>query len=205
MHLLAYLPGDPPEAITERLDLLGAKRAERARRIVERLAALGVDLPWEAVARQASGRLGRPHIAAALVECGHVASQQEAFDRWLADGRPAHIAQQGLDPQKAVRLVRESGGAPVLAHPATLRLPARHLASFVQRLAAHGLVGLEVHRPEHLPEQRDAYATIARRLHLIPCGGSDFHRPDGPFAMADTGVPGVPPDTPDRLAAVMDG
>ncbi len=205
MHLLAYLPDTPAPELVARLDELGESRRDRAHRIVRRLQELGVDLPWEAVERQAAGRFGRPHVAAALVACGHVASHQEAFDTWLADGRPAHIRQEGLDAVEAVRLVRDAGGAPVLAHPATLRLPPRHLSSFVQRLAAHGLVGIEVHRPEHLPEQRDAYGTIARRLRLIPCGGSDFHRPDGPFAMGDTGVPGVPADTPERLRAAMEG
>jgi len=203
MHLLAYLPDEVPEEFTAGLDILGDRRRDRAMEIVDRLAALGVPVPWEAVERRAQHRIGRPHIAAALVECGHAADEQEAFDRWLADGRPAHIPQRGLDARRVVRSVRDQGGVPVLAHPATLRLPPRHLSSFVQSLTAHGLVGIEVHRPEHLPEQRDAYRTIAKRLRLIPCGGSDFHRPDGPFAIADTGTPGLPADTPDRLRAAL--
>lgn len=199
MHLLAYLPSTAPAGLEERLAELRRMREERIRDIVGRLDALGVPVTWESVAGHADGTLGRPHVAAALIAAGHVASRKEAFDVWLADGRPAHVPQRGLDPREAVGLVRECGGCPVLAHPASLALPVRHLSSFVQQLGAWGLAGIEVHRPEHRPEQRDAYAGIAKRLHLIPCGGSDFHRPGGPFAIGDTGVPGLPPESVGRI------
>lgn len=199
MHLLGYFPALAPRPLVDRLAGVSAFREQRIRRIVDRLGELGVALDWDAVRRRAAGQLGRPHVAAALVDAGHAATMEEAFDRWLGDGRPAHVPSQGLEPDAAVRVVRESGGAPVLAHPGSLALPARHLSSFVQRLAAFGLVGIEVHRPEHRPDQRDAYAEIARRLHLVPSGGSDFHRPEGPFGLGDTGRPGLPDDTLDRL------
>jgi predicted metal-dependent phosphoesterase TrpH len=209
MHLLGYFSAAAPRPLVDRLTGVAAFRERRVRRIVERLAELGMTLDWNDVRGRAAGQLGRPHVAAAMVDAGHVATLEDAFDRWLADGRPAHVPPQGLQPEAAVRVVRESGGVPVLAHPASLALPARHLASFVQRLAAFGLVGIEVHRPEHRPEQRDAYAAIARRLRLVPSGGSDFHRPDGPFGLGDTGHPGLPEDTLnhlfDRIDAPMPG
>lgn len=201
MHLLAYLPDTDAPPLADRLEALSRMREDRIRRIVARLEELGAGVPWEDVRARAAGQLGRPHVAAALVDAGIVESREDAFDRWLGDGRPAHVPSQGLEPEDAIRLVRASGAAPVLAHPASLMLPRRHLESFVQRLASLGLVGIEVHRPEHTPEQRDAYAGIARRLRLIPAGGSDFHRPGGPFALGDTGEPGLPPETVDRLVS----
>jgi predicted metal-dependent phosphoesterase TrpH len=199
MHLLGYFSAAAPRPLVDRLTGVSAFREQRIRRIVERLADLGIVLDWDDVRGRAAGQLGRPHVAAALVDAGYVATLDEAFERWIADGRPAHVPSQGLEPDAAVRVVRESGGVPVLAHPGSLALPARHLSSFVQRLAAFGLVGIEVHRPEHRPEQRDAYAAIARRLRLVPSGGSDFHRPGGPFGLGDTGRPGLPEDTLERL------
>ena len=203
MHLLGYFSVAEPRPLVDRLAGVAGFREERIRRIVERLGELGVELDWGDVRGRAAGQLGRPHVAAALVDAGYVASIEEAFDRWLADGKPAHVPSKGLEPDAAVRVVRESGGAPVLAHPASLALPARHLSSFVQRLASFGLVGMEVHRPEHRPEQRDAYAQIARRLRLVPSGGSDFHRPDAPFGLRETCRPALPPDTLDRLFACI--
>ncbi len=203
MHLLGYF-GDPaPGPLMDALGELTAMREARMRRIVARLGELGVHLAWEAVRSRAAGQLGRPHVAAALVAAGYADSIEQAFDWWLADGGPAHVPSQGLDPVAAVRLVRESGGAAVLAHPGSLGLSPRHLTSFVQRLAATGLAGIEVHRPEHTPDQYDAYRRIARGLRLVDSGGSDFHRPDGPFAPGDTGTPGVPSDAADQLLERM--
>lgn len=199
MHLLGYFRATAPQPLVDALVELTAFRESRIRRIVERLGELGIPVEWDDVRGRAAGQMGRPHVAAALVARGHVATLAEAFDRWLADGRPAHVPSQGLDPVAAVELVGASGGVAVLAHPASLGLGQRHLAPFVQRLAGAGLTGIEVHRPEHTPEQRDAYATIARRLRLVPSGGSDFHRPDGPFALGDTGTPGLADDVVDRL------
>ncbi len=191
MHLLGYFPTESPAPLVDRLDEFRDRRDARIREIIARLAALGMPLTWDDVRRQGAHQLGRPHVADALVAAGHVADRDEAFARWLGDGLPAAVPSDGLDPEEAVRLVRASGGVSVLAHPGSLSLPHRHLTSFVQRLGAYGLTGIEVHRPEHLPEQRDHYAEIARRLHLLPCGGSDFHRPESPYDVGDTGTPGL--------------
>lgn len=199
MHLLGYFPKPSAPQIMKTLAAQSAKREARIRRIVERLGELGVPVAWESVRERAAGQLGRPHVAAAMVDAGHVTSMEEAFGRWLADDQPAHVPSEGLDPRGAVQLVRSAGGVPVLAHPYSLGLSAKHLEQFVQSLASAGLAGIEVHRPELRPEQRDLYAAIAKRLRLVPSGGSDFHRPNGPFALGDTGVPALAPETPDRL------
>lgn len=199
MHLLGYFTQPLPEPLGGELEALRARREGRARRIVARLAEAGVPVRFEDVAARAGGPIGRPHLADALVAAGHVGERQEAFDRYLADGGPCWVPHEGLSPERAVALVAASGGAPVLAHPATLGLGARHLDAFVQRLAAVGLRGIEVHRPEHSPEQHEAYGRLARRHRLVPAGGSDFHgRADDPEPGA-SGQPPLPPGTLDRL------
>jgi predicted metal-dependent phosphoesterase TrpH len=199
MHLLGYFRDPAPQPLADRLDELRAARERRARRIVERLAEIGAPVAFEDVAARAGGPIGRPHLAEALVAAGHARDRQDAFDRYLADGGPAWVPHSGLTPEQAVRLVAGSGGAPVLAHPASLRMTPDALAAFVQRLAAAGLRGVEVHRPDHTPERRDAYAGLARRHGLVPCGGSDFHRPGEGLEPGDTGEPPLAPDTLARL------
>lgn len=201
MHMLAYLPTTRPLAIMSRMERQSQLRVERVRLIVEKLAGLGVRIDWEMVRARAKGQVGRPHVAQTLVETGYVETVQEAFDRYLADGGPAHVPNRGLEPDEALAVVREDGAVAVLAHPASLRLPARHLQSFVQSLAARGLRGIEIHRPEHTPEQRDAFGAIARRLRLIPGGGSDFHKIDGPYRIGDTGSPALDDSAVDAILA----
>ncbi len=201
MHLLGYFREPAPEPLAARLSGLRAAREARARRMVERLAAAGAPVAFEDVAARAAGPIGRPHLADAVVAAGHARDRQEAFDRFLADDGPAAVPHRGLEPEEAVRLVAESGGAAALAHPASLRMDAPALSALVARLAAAGLRGIEVHRPDHTPERRDAYAALARRHGLVATGGSDFHRPGEELRPGDTGTPPLPRDAIDRLLA----
>jgi 3',5'-nucleoside bisphosphate phosphatase len=205
MHLLGYFTEEAPVPLAGRIAEFGEKRTLRAREMVDRLNAHGVPLAWDDVLDGAAGApLGRPHIAEALIRGGHVADRREAFDVWLADGRPAYTGSDGLDPEEAVTLITASGGAPVLAHAETLRMDDAHLDPFVGRLARAGMVGIEVHRPEHTPEQFARFRDLARRWDLVATGGSDYHRPTSPFHPGDTGTPPLPPDAIDRvLAAVL--
>jgi hypothetical protein len=199
MHLLGYFREAAPEPLAGRLAGLRAERAARAERIVARLVALGAPVSLEDVIARAGGAIGRPHIADALVAAGHARDRQDAFERYLADGGPAYVPHAGMGPEEAIRLVVDSGGAPVLAHPASLRMDSQRLASFVLRLRGWGLAGIEVHRPDHTPERRRELAQLAHRAGLVPCGGSDFHRPEDPLRPGDTGDPPLPADTIDRL------
>jgi predicted metal-dependent phosphoesterase TrpH len=199
LHLLGYFREAAPRPLAGRLEEMRAAREARARAIVERLAAAGAPIAFDDVAARAAGPIGRPHLADAVVAAGHARDRQDAFDRFLADGGPAAVPHSRLSPEEAVRLIADSGGAAALAHPASLRMAPDELSSFVARLASAGLRGIEVHRPDHVPERRDAYAALARRHGLVATGGSDFHDPGDEVRPGDTGTPPLPPDSVDRL------
>ena len=135
------------------------------------------------------------------MRAGHVTERKEAFDLYLGDGRPAYVGSDGLGVEEGVQLVIESGGAPVLAHPETLKLDDAHLDPFVGRLKQAGLAGIEVHRPEHSADQFARFRALARKYGLIESGGSDYHRPTSPHHPGSTGSPALPLDTVDRLLA----
>jgi 3',5'-nucleoside bisphosphate phosphatase len=199
MHLLAYLPSADAEPLATRIQAIAEYRASRNQRIVERLNELGYALAWDDVARRAKGRVGRPHIAAALVAAGHVGTPQEAFDRLLADGQPAYVDAGSLGPEEAVEVVTASDGAAVLAHPYSLRMGDAELERFVRRLARHGLRGVESYRPDHDDQQRAFTLRLCAQARLVPTGGSDWHGlPDGP-QLGDAGPVPLPADTLERL------
>ncbi len=138
-HLLGYFPGPgEPEP------LAGApRRAARGPRDRGRTAWSSAwprparRSSFDDVSARAAGAIGRPHVADALVAAGHARDRQDAFDRYLADGGPGFVPHEGLQPREAIALVADSGGAPVLAHPASLRMPERELAGL--RAAARRL------------------------------------------------------------------
>lgn len=178
VHVLAYWP-DPeePELRTE-LARLRDERLGRAEGMVVKLRELGVAISLERVREIAGGGpIVRPHIAQALVEAGVVASEQEAFDRYIADGGPAYVEKHALAPVDAVRLILGAGGVCVLAHPGLWddRTGTGVPEEVIEAMAAAGMRGLEVDHPDHAPEQRERYRRLAARLGLVPTGGSDFH------------------------------
>jgi len=200
LHILAYLPtADPPGLVGVLADLRSAREV-RAEQIAAKLADLGAGIDMARVRARVGSSIGRPHLADALVEAGHATGRADAFARFLGDGQPADVPHQLLDPQTALGLVAEAGGVAALAHPASLRLGMRGLESYAARLHHLGLWGIEVHRPEHTPEQRDGFARTARRLGLVATGGSDFHDPDaGRSDLGDTGVPPLPAHVADLI------
>jgi len=203
-HLLAYFPELGAHPLMERLDEMRLRREDRARAILDRLDSLGAPLEWSDVTSRAQGTIGRPHIADALVAAGHVPDRQTAFDRFLASEAPAFEPSRGLTPDGAISLVRASGGAPVLAHPFSLRLRRKDLGSTIHRLKQRGLAGIEVHRADHVPDQFRTLSNLARKLDLIPCGGSDFHRRSDHRRLGNTGMPAVPAETPELLLQYCD-
>ncbi|RFU41691.1 PHP domain-containing protein [Actinomadura logoneensis] len=176
LHLLAYLfdPDDPE--LNAELARLQESRDRRGREMVERLRELGSSVTLGQVERIAGGaRIGRPHLARAMVEAGTVASFEEAFTAdWIgADGR-ANVARYALDPVRAVRLVRAAGGVSVLAHPRVERGGAFDDA-VIRRLAGAGLDGVEVDHPGHEPADRAALRVLVAELGLVGTGSSDDH------------------------------
>ena len=171
-HVLGYFidPGDA--ALEERLRWLRENRGRRIELMVEKLNALGYAVDLARVLEIAQGgALGRPHLAQALFEKGYVKSYDEAFDTLIAKDSPAYVARVGLTPLEAVTLVRAHGGVPSLAHPGTVL----GLDELLPKLVAAGLAGIETYYGEHTPDMTARCLDRARKLDLVPTGGSDFH------------------------------
>lgn len=178
MHLLGYGIDVTEPRLADSLAQLERARVERARRCVALLAGLGIALDWEALlARAGGGTIGRPHVAAALVDGGHCGSAEEAFARYLRRGRPAFVPSPGLSAGRALALVHGAGGVASLAHPFLSAGvdAAGGIEKFVGRLVVQGLDAIEVHHPRHKRAQRQRLGQIARRHGLLVTGGSDFH------------------------------
>jgi len=194
-HMLGYFIDREDEAFQERLATFVRQRSERIDQMIDRLAAIGIRVDREAVVAKAlGGTVGRPHLAWTLIEMGVVTDVSEAFDQYLATGRPAYVPRPYLSPEEAITLIRSAGGAPVLAHPWSTGDP----ATLVARLKPVGLAGMEVWYGEYAPEQREALRQIALANDVIPSGGSDFHVEDFKPGR-DLGKPPVPWETIERL------
>ncbi|HMU28646.1 MAG TPA: PHP domain-containing protein [Nitrospira sp.] len=176
LHILGYFLNWTDPLLAQRLSTLRDSRHLRNPKIVQRLNELGIPITYEEVrALAGTESVGRPHIARLLMEKKFVTSAKEAFDRYLANGRPAFVDRELPEPAEAVRWIREAGGVPVLAHPTWVRTSAEGLRVLVRDLKAAGLGGMEVHYSTHTPSQTTEYLDLARQCDLLVTGGSDFH------------------------------
>ena len=181
MHLLVYFVDEAPGPLRDRMGGLQAGRVERNDQILESLQSHGIGVTHdEVLAKAGPGSVGRPHIARVLMEKGYVGSIQEAFDRWLAKGKPAYFERVRLRPEESIELAHASGGVTVVAHPGSLDLDPGPLAELVAALAAAGLDGLECEYGRYTSEERTAYAELAARHGLAATGGSDYHGENKP-------------------------
>ncbi len=190
MHLIVLFVDDSHGPIQDRLEGLRVGRSARNRLILERLADLGVDISIEeVVAKAGAGTVGRPHIAAALVDRGYAPDIGSAFQLYLGNQGPAYVGRRRLTANDALDLARRSGGVSVLAHPYTLGLEHdRQLENLLAQLAERGLDGVETHHSGIEPDRRKTLRRMASRVGLSPSGGSDYHGTYKPGIEVGVGV-----------------
>ena len=173
LHVLGYFAdGAPFDELERQLTTYRRGRESRARQTVERLRALGLPLEYDSVARIADGAsVGRPHIARALVEAGHVESVQAAFDRYLHNDGPAYVPRALLSLSDSLEMIHRAGGFSSLAHPTRYGEPVGATKAF----AAAGGQGLEIYYRNDSADDIANGEQLAQRLGLTPTVGSDFH------------------------------
>jgi predicted metal-dependent phosphoesterase TrpH len=181
-HLLGLGITKPSPAFVETITALNQFRETRNREILDRLRELGLHADYDELRTLAGeGSIGRPHIAALLVKHGMVKDREQAFARYLGKGRPFYVPNEGLQFQKALTLIKESGGIAVLAHPMSLYVAWGRLPELIQELAVLRLDGLEAWHPMAKQRSCKRLEELAKSLHLCVTEGSDFHgeaRPD---------------------------
>jgi predicted metal-dependent phosphoesterase TrpH len=195
-HLLGLGIGRPSPAFREAVAELSRRRELRNREILERMHEMSIDATWEELLALARGdgaqgskaetddaghSLGRPHFAALLVKRGIVRNQEQAFARYLGEGKPFYVPKGGLEFDRAAALIRESGGVPVLAHPMSLYVAWGRLPVLLGELKERGLAGIEAWHPTAKLRECHRLEELGKELGLFVTAGSDFHgeaRPD---------------------------
>ncbi len=178
VHVLAYGADPASPGLAAEMARVRDGRLGRLAGVLAKLTALGVPVSEAEVMAQVgdSPSVGRPHIADALITAGHVQDRQEAFDRFLADGGPAHVPRYTIELERGIDLIHQAGGLAVIAHP--WGRGREHLLppSVLQTLAHdHQLDGIEVDHQDHDAETRRQLRTLADSLGLLPTGSSDYH------------------------------
>lgn len=172
IHILGYLFGLSDNPLLEKLSLIQSGRVERMRKMIDKLISLGIkDISFDEVSGQVhSDAVGRLHLAKLLVQKGHVASLDMAFTRYLGEGAQAYFPKYQQTPYEAIRLIKDSGGLAVLAHPMLTRKD-----ELIRGMVAAGLDGIECYYPNCSPAVTGFYLNLTAKYGLLATGGSDAH------------------------------
>lgn len=162
--------------LAEVLGRLGRSREERNELILARLRGAGFQATMDELKEQSgNGALGRPHIAALLVAKKAVRTRQEAFDKYLAKGRPFYEPKGCLELAEGMRIVKESGGLAIVAHPLSLFVSWGRLGSLMDEWKELGIDGIEAYHPTAKISHCRRVERMARERGFRVTAGSDFH------------------------------
>ncbi len=168
---------DNPQ-LTEGCRSVAEQRDERARRMAAKIAKLGFDNVYAEVSEQAgSAMITRSHFARFLLNKGRITSLQQAFDRYLGEGKPCYVSGQWPELAQAVAWIRAAGGVAVLAHPLRYNLTKTVSRKLLAEFVDEGGQALEVVTGQNNPNHVQTSADWARQFGLAASVGSDFHDP----------------------------
>jgi predicted metal-dependent phosphoesterase TrpH len=194
-HLLSYFIDIENPGLAKVLENVRRWRTDRNALILERAHRAGIDLTLDDVKNEAGPGaivLGRPHFAAALVKKGIATSIADAFDRFLASGRPLNEPKPSLSPNEAAKLLHGAGGITMLAHPGLITWADKTgLAKYIGELkVADAIDGIECYYFRYSKEQTQFFVGLAKEFDLLISGGSDYHgdnKPDVPLGQVYDG------------------
>jgi hypothetical protein len=175
LHILGYFIDPADRHLLGFLQRRRDARGVRLGKMLDRLRMLGIAVdPDSVLAKAQDGNVGRPHLARVLVERGYVAGLDEAFDRYLGEGKPAYVPRPDVRCEEAIRVVHEAGGLASWAHPGL----SGHDGAIADLVRA-GLDAIEVYHAKHTPGVTTHYRRLAETWNLLVTGGSDFHGTTG--------------------------
>ena len=177
MHMLGLFINPQDPNLKSKLDYLRSHRNERAQKILYKLKELGAEVSLEELQKEAGeGSIGRPHIAKILLRKGIVSSLQEAFDVYLAKGKPAYVDKIKFDEVNAISLIKKAGGLAILAHPHLMNYNnSEETSAKIMQLKDMGLDGFEVYYSGLEKSLTQQLIKLAQQHDFVISGGSDYH------------------------------
>ena len=177
IHILGY--GFHPDApsIQELCSRHTERRESRNLQMLELLSKHGMDITREdldeAISSEATGSgrtIGRPHIALAMIKKGYVSTPQEAFNKYLGEGRLCYVQGTTFTVDETIDAIHEAKGVAIIAHPHLVKNSA-----IVSELLKKPFDGMECYYGKFPSNDHKRWLKLARKKGWLITGGSDFH------------------------------
>lgn len=188
IHILGLFIDETNPALLQALDEAVQARDARNETVAKRFRELGIPVTTDDLRSiNPDTIITRAHFAQYLLAHHHVTSWEEAFSRYLGYDAPCFVPRTYMEPERAISLILQAGGIPVLAHPLLYKLPPAELETLLKRLTDAGLKGLEVYYSSNTRFDEQICYSLANRFGLLMTGGSDFHGDNKPNLYLGTG------------------
>lgn len=183
VHIVALNMQDeaPIRAMLENQKKIRAQRAKVICQLLEKC--IDFDIYPDVIA-QVDGeadRVTRTHIAKALVEKNIVSRPQQAFDRFLKEGKKAFVKFEGVGLKETIEIIHASGGLAVLAHPTRYDLSATNIRYLIELFAESGGDAVELPPSIEPASTRQMVDRMIQQFNLAVSIGSDFHGDNMPW------------------------
>lgn len=177
VHLLGYFMDTGNAALRALMTRATDERNARNETMVQRLHDAGYPITMDDLHAAFPGQtvLGRPHIAALLVQRGCIPSVSDGMRGLLGRGKAFYVPRYNIPLADSIRALRAAGGVPVVAHIFKYRFDDAQRAAMLAAAADAGALGVEVRYTTYTPEQTEIAQALAARFGLAPSGGSDYH------------------------------
>lgn len=176
IHIVGLFIDNKNKALLDKTQTILDQRIDRNKKMVAHLTELGFPMTYdELVAVAGHDHCSRTHYALLMVQKGYVKDKAEAFEKYFAAGMPAYVPRILPTPSECVRLIKDAGGIPILAHPTLYRLTDEQIELMVRDLKECGIEGIETMYSTYTPEQQKYILSLAEKYSLVKSGGSDFH------------------------------
>lgn len=170
VHILGYFIDYNDDELLKATEILINSRQDRAEKIISKLNEVGISINMKDVLEHSGKNIGRLHIAEALVKKRVVGHTQEAFELYLGRGKPAYVERYKLSTKDAIKLIHDTGGIAVLAHPGLLKNK-----DVIEYTISSGINGIECVHSKHNSNDIKRFKKLAKDNNLLITGGSDFH------------------------------
>ncbi|HEX3077108.1 MAG TPA: PHP domain-containing protein [Lachnospiraceae bacterium] len=188
LHILGLFIDENNSILIESLEQAVKERTERNEKMIRNLQNADIDITLEALqAEEGDAVITRAHFAKYLTEQGYTSSRKEAFDIYLNPDGPYYVERNYITPENAIRLISNSGGIPILAHPLLYHYTLPELDKLVSYLSSIGLAGIEAIYTSNTGCDENDIRRLANRYHLLISGGSDFHGGNKPHISIGVG------------------
>lgn len=189
IHILGYQIDYHDKELVDTLGRVARERDNRNRKMCENLHNAGYPISYEELTNKFGDMIiTRAHFAKLLLENGGVPSMEHAFHTCLAIDSPYFVNRQYLTPKDAIRLIQNSGGIPVLAHPLLYKLSVSEIRRMLDILTGYGIRGIEALYSRNHGTDEAFVRKLADEYSLFITGGSDFHGDNKPDIDMGTGT-----------------